>query len=367
MELLLGGDVMTGRGIDQVLPHPGAPGLFEGWVRDARDYVHIAEQANGAIPRPVPPAWPWGDALAELGRTDALRIVNLETAVTAGGAPWPGKGIHYRMHPANMDCLRAAGLHACSLANNHVLDWGPAGLADTLAALAVAGIATAGAGADAAEAARPARLRTGEGRGVLLSAWALESSGVPAAWRATRVGSGVALLPDLSARSAQAVAAAVAAERAAGDIAVVSLHWGGNWGLALPPEHRAFAHALVDLGAADVVHGHSSHHPLPLEVYRGRAILYGCGDLLNDYEGIGAHGSLRSDAACLYRLLLAADGALQSLLILPFRIRRFRLEHADEGTRRWLCRIFGEEGRALGTAVTETGEGFALRWTSKPG
>ena len=51
----------------------------------------------------------------------------------------------------------------------------------------------------------------------------------------------------------------------------------------MPPSHRDFAHRLIDLGAADIVHGHSSHHPLPIEVYRGKPIFYGCGDLINDF------------------------------------------------------------------------------------
>ena len=366
MELLLVGDVMTGRGIDQVLPHPGAPTLFEAWVRDAREYVRLAERVHGTIERPVAPDYPWGDALAEMARhPDALRIANLETAITERGAPWPGKGIHYRMHPANMECLRAARLDACSIANNHVLDWGREGLADTLAALAGAGIACAGAGPDEARAKQPTALRDPGGARVLLSAWAHASSGVPQEWRATVEAPGIALLPDFSLRTAEAVAASIAAVRAAGDIVVVSLHWGGNWGFTLPTARRAFAHALVDLGAADVVHGHSSHHPLPVEVYRGRAILHGCGDLLNDYEGIEPHGGgLRSDASCLYALELAADGSLQSLEVVPFQLRRFRLERADAATRAWLRRVFVEQGRPLGTTVADAAGGaFALRWS----
>src|SRR4029453_6689562 len=119
------GDVMTGRGIDQILPHPSRPQLFEPYVRSAVEYVNLAERANGPIARPVDYAYVWGDALAELERVrpDA-RIVNLETAVTASDDAWSGKGIHYRMHPANVSCLTVAKLDCCCLANNHVLDWG---------------------------------------------------------------------------------------------------------------------------------------------------------------------------------------------------------------------------------------------------
>src|SRR5262245_48429269 len=107
--LFLSGDVMTGRGIDQALPHPGNPALYEAWVRDARDYVRLAERASGPIPRPVDGAYLWGDALAELERAQAeVRIVNLETSITASEDCWPDKPIHYRMHPRNIGCLTAA-------------------------------------------------------------------------------------------------------------------------------------------------------------------------------------------------------------------------------------------------------------------
>jgi len=201
------------------------------------------------------------------------------------------------------------------------------------------------------------------GRRVLFSAWALASSGVPEDWAATATRSGVALLPDLSEDSAAEVARAIAAVRAPGDLVVVSLHWGGNWGLHVPSAHRAFAHRLIDLGVADVVHGHSSHHPLPIEIYRGRAILYGCGDLLNDYEGIGGHGSLRCDCACLYLLTLAASGALQALEIFSLQLCRFQLQDADATARAWLADIFRQEGKRLGTDIAFTGKGsFRLRW-----
>lgn len=362
LRLLLAGDVMTGRGIDQVLPHPAPPRLLETWVRDAREYVRLAEEANGPIPRRVAPAYVWGDALAVLRAAD-VRIANLETAVTTAEDAWPGKGIHYRMAPRNLACLAAARWDALSLANNHVLDWGRTGLAETLEVLATAGLHCAGAGADSGQATAPLALRWPDRPGVLLSAWAAPSSGVPPEWAAGAGASGIALLPDLSEGSAREIARRVAAVRQPGDIAVVSLHWGANWVPALPPAQRTFARLLVDLGAADVVHGHSSHHPLGIEVYRGRAILHGCGDLLNDYEGIGPHGGLRSDLACTYRLDLDDGGTLRALEIAPWRIRRFRLERADATARASLRDLFAKAGADLGTSVAPLPQGgFALRW-----
>jgi poly-gamma-glutamate synthesis protein (capsule biosynthesis protein) len=254
-------------------------------------------------------------------------------------------------------------LDACALANNHVLDWGPVALEQTLVTLAQAGLATAGAGRDRAQAWAPAVLALGDGHRLLLFSFATVSSGAPRAWAARAARSGVALLPRLSARAAQAVACHVKAHRQRGDRVVVSLHWGGNWGLAVPAEHQAFARQLVELGAADVVHGHSSHHPLPIEVWRGKAILYGCGDLLNDYEGIAGHGSLRCDLGCLYVLTLDEAGALQRLEIEPLQLRRFQLRPANAAARSWLRSVFDGGGHAFGTRVRWTNEErFALGW-----
>ena len=363
--LMLTGDVMTGRGIDQVLPHPGAPGLFESHVSDARDYVRLAERVNGPIPAPVAPSYMWGAALAEIERAAPdLRIVNLETAVTTSDAAWPGKGIHYRMHPANVACLSAARIHCCVLANNHVLDWGRAGLLDTLQTLQEAGLGTAGAGTDGDAASAPCVLPLPRAGRALVFGFATQSSGVAADWAAAPGRCGVALLPDLSGATARAVAADVARRRGAGDLVIVSIHWGGNWGLEVPHAHRAFAHALIELGAADVVHGHSSHHPLCIEVHRGKLILYGCGDLINDYEGIGAHGMLRSDVGCLYFATIGAGGAaLQWLHIVPLQLKRFRLCAADAQARGFLEPIFNADGCRLGPlATTRTLPGWSLRW-----
>lgn len=363
VRLLLAGDLMTGRGVDQVLPHAGDPRLQEHWVRDARDYVLLAERVNGKVPAPVQPDYLWGDALAEMDRrTCHLRIANLETAVTVADAAWPGKGIHYRMHPRNVGCLTVAKLDGCSLANNHVLDWGRAGLDETLASLAVAGVRTAGAGADGAAAWAPAVLPLPGGRRLLLFACATASSGAPAEWAASPTCSGIAWLPDVDAETAGQFAREVMARRRPGDLVLVSIHWGGNWGLSIPPRHRQFARALIDAGAADAVHGHSSHHPLPIEVYRGKPILYGCGDLLNDYEGIGDYGSLRNDLGCLYFAALGPDGGLRSLEILPLQRCRFRLRPADTRGRHWL-RDALESDAACGTRVEAPAEGgFWLRW-----
>jgi poly-gamma-glutamate synthesis protein (capsule biosynthesis protein) len=112
--LFLCGDVMVGRGIDQVLRHPSGPELYELYIRDARRYVELAERINGPLKKAVAPAYIWGDALAVLTTTRPdLRIINLETSVTTSDEYWP-KGINYRMHPQNSNVLTAAGIDSAS-------------------------------------------------------------------------------------------------------------------------------------------------------------------------------------------------------------------------------------------------------------
>ncbi|HEX6201320.1 MAG TPA: CapA family protein, partial [Thermoanaerobaculia bacterium] len=264
MTLFLAGDVMTGRGIDQVLPHSVDPRLYEPWVKDARRYVDLAEAEHGEIPAPVGYDYPWGDALPELERAaPAARIVNLETAVTAHGEPWPGKGIHYRMHPENAPVLTTPGIDCCVLANNHVLDWGRPGLEETLEALRRAGLRTAGAGRSLEEAREPAVLPARGGGRVLVVAMGSVTSGIPREWAATEGRSGVFLLPAPPAEPVDAVPEVIEAldrVRQPGDLVVASIHQGGNWGYPVPAAERRLAHALIDRAGVAVVHGHSSHH-----------------------------------------------------------------------------------------------------------
>jgi len=355
---------MTGRGIDQVLPYPSRPRIYESFVRDAGVYVELAERVNGPIPRPVPFHYIWGDALGELAQVKPdLRLINLETAVTTSEDYWP-KGINYRMHPANTPCLTSAGIDGCVLANNHVLDWGYAGLRETLDTLQGAGIATVGAGRDHAEATAPLVFElSGRGR-VLIFAFAHPSSGTPYDWSASDKRPGVSILEDFSVGSAERVARQVAAVKKPGDLVVLSIHWGGNWGYEVPPEHRWFAHHLIDEAGVDVIWGHSSHHPKGIEVYHDRAILYGCGDLLNDYEGISGEEAYRGDLSLMYFLEVnLADGHLQSLQLSPMQIHRFSLRHPNANDIAWIRRTMMRECEIFGGGIEQSAEGrLSLHW-----
>jgi poly-gamma-glutamate capsule biosynthesis protein CapA/YwtB (metallophosphatase superfamily) len=339
LTLFLGGDVVTARGVDQILSYPGTPTLRERFVRDARTYVDLAEAVNGQIERPVHDEWIWGDALEVLDEAEpAARIVNLETSITESDDFAPGKAVHYRMSPRNIGCLTVAQLDVCVLANNHVLDFGPGGLVETRDTLTDAGIQPVGAGEDRMGSQRPALVES-DGARIVVASFGAESSGIPPGWAAGQDRPGVNLLPDLKEATVEHVAEQVRTMKRPGDITVVSIHWGSNWGYEVSREQFRFAHWLVDYGI-DVVHGHSSHHPRPVEEYLGKLILYGCGDLIDDYEGIRGFENYRDDLRLIYLPTLSTEtGELAELRMVPMQARQMRLCHPSGADRAWLREI----------------------------
>ncbi len=356
LRLFMCGDVMCGRGIDQILMHPCSPEIYEDYLRSAEDYVVLAEQANGPVPRHNQPSYVWGVALQQFERMQPdARIINLETAVTRSNDRAP-KGINYRMSPENAVCLSAAAIDCCTLANNHVLDWGRAGLSDTLVTLQRLNIEAAGAGLNEAEARAPAVLNLSKAR-LLVFAFGAPSSGVPVDWAARNDDSGLNVLPDLSEACAARVAEHIKALRKPGDLVIVSIHWGSNWGYHVPHEQRTFAHMLIDKAGVSIIHGHSSHHPRPIEIYRDRLILYGCGDFLNDYEGIRGYERYRGDLVLMYFVDLDPTGSLRALGLVPLQIRNLRLSSPAQGDVEWIQATLDGECRRFGTRVRPVGEG----------
>ena len=149
-----------------------------------------------------------------------------------------------------------------------------------------------------------------------------------------------------------------------GDISVVSIHWGPNWGYEIPDEQRRFAHKLVDETGVSVIHGHSSHHPKAIEVYRNSLILYGCGDFLNDYEGIEGYEEYRADLSLMYFVDVdATSGDLVALELTPLQIRRFRLEPAASIDAEWIARRLDRESAKFGVRVQKaSAQSLTVSW-----
>jgi poly-gamma-glutamate capsule biosynthesis protein CapA/YwtB (metallophosphatase superfamily) len=291
----LAGDVMLGRGVNETL-------------------------------RGVRPEEPWGDVLPLLLAAD-LRILNLECAVTEHRCPWSRtpKVFHFRADPAAVEVLRAARIDACSLANNHTLDFEEQGLLDTLAYLGAAGIQYAGAGRDREEAARPELIDRSESRVALL---AFTDNEPPFAAGPAKPGTNylpVSMEPEVLRRVEEVVGAA---REAGAEIVVFSNHWGPNM-VERPPElFRRFARAVVELGA-DVYYGHSAHVFQGVEIYRRKPILYDTGDFIDDYA---VDPRLRNDRSFLFRLSVDG-GELRRLELFPVSLPYARVEFA-RGTER---------------------------------
>jgi poly-gamma-glutamate capsule biosynthesis protein CapA/YwtB (metallophosphatase superfamily) len=290
--LALTGDVMLGRGVNETL-------------------------------RSVRPEEPWGDVLPLLGSAD-LRIINLECAITQHRRPWSRtpKVFHFRADPVAVEVLRAARVDACSLANNHTLDFEKQGLLDTLAHLETAGIRYVGAGRHLEEAARPVLLE----RGVALLAFT--DNEPPFAAGPDKPGTNY--LPiSLEVEVLRRVEEAVEAARGAGATTIVfSNHWGPNMVERPRGIFRRFARAVVDRGV-DVYYGHSAHVFQGVEIYGGKPILYDTGDFIDDYA-VDPH--LRNDRSFLFRLSVEG-GDLKRLELFPVSLPYARVELA-RGTER---------------------------------
>lgn len=213
-----------------------------------------------------------GDAAPSRAVKDLLaadiEFANLETPVTARGAKTV-KTWNFRATPATLNIVKEAGFNVLNIANNHVWDYGRDGFLDTLKALEKGGWTYVGGGRDRAAAEE---VRLIEFEGLTVGILGLTSTHPEAGW-AGRNKPGVAYsdyarLPDIVGRA-----------RKRCDVLVVSFHGGTE--LADDPNdiQKAVAHAVVDAGA-DLFLGHHPHVLQPIEIYKGKPILYSLGNFL---------------------------------------------------------------------------------------
>jgi poly-gamma-glutamate capsule biosynthesis protein CapA/YwtB (metallophosphatase superfamily) len=212
----------------------------------------------------------FGPIAATLSAAD-LTIVNLETAITTRGTPEP-KEFKFRTVPKALDAVRAAGIDVVSLANNHTLDYGQVGLADTLAAVKAAQMPVFGAGANAAEAYAP-WLTTVKGVKIAVLGFS-QVHELEATWAAKDNRGGIAMAGDLP-----RVTAAVTAARQQADLVIVFNHWGTEGAQCPNAEQRTFAAKLAAAGADIIVGAHA--HTLQGDGWLGRTyVAYGMGNFL---------------------------------------------------------------------------------------
>jgi poly-gamma-glutamate capsule biosynthesis protein CapA/YwtB (metallophosphatase superfamily) len=310
MRILLAGDVMLGRRVNEELKH-------------------------------VDPAYVWGDTLP-LFRTADIRACNLECVLSNRGRPWSAtpKVFHFRSDAKNVEVLNRAGIGLVSLANNHVLDYEYDALLDMFAILERSGIRWAGAGRNRSEARRPAVLEC-EGVRVAMIACTDNEPG----WEATAGRPGTFYAPpDPAEARAQDLLRSVAEASRMYELVMVSLHWGPNWGYWPPQEHIAFGRALVDSGAG-LVFGHSPHVFRGIEMYRGKPIFYSAGNFVDDYA---VDEIERNDESFVF-VLDAEGGAVREITLYPTVIRRLQARRAGPRRAKDIAAKMEALCRALGT------------------
>jgi len=310
-----------------------------GFAGDAMLGRGVSERWRGRDPTAL-----WGSTLERLRDLDGL-VLNLECCVSDRGRPRPERTYTFRADPAvAVPALSAADVSVATLANNHVLDYGPAALRDTVAHLDAAGVAGVGAGPDRRAALTPAVVDAG---GLTVAVVSLTDR-----WRPYAAGPdspGTAFAPlwrvDPSTRATVRRALRRARARDPG-LLVASLHWGPNWETAPAAAQRRFARWLVDRGV-DVVHGHSAHVLQGVEVYRGRPILYDTGDVVDDYVD---REDVHNKRSALFELVVS-DGAVTGVRAVPVALGRGRVDLAAGETARRVCETLRNRSRALGTGA----------------
>lgn len=359
-KILLAGDTMLGRGIDQILPNPTRPEIFEPYVKDAREYLFLAQRVSGKIKYPVSFDYVWGDLLPEITKLKPdLKIINLETTITQSENYLP-KGINYRLNPKNVETLRVFGPDICCLANNHILDYGREGLIETINVLKENRIKPVGAGKNLREAKMPAR----KGRMVVF-AFAHYSSGVPLDWQAKENRPGVNLLIDLSDKEIKEIKNEIEGAKKENFI-IFSIHWGPNWGYEIDQHFVDFAHRLIDFAGVDLIFGHSSHHFQGLEIYKDKLIIYGAGDFINDYEGIGGFEEFRGNLTLTYFPEIdLKTKKLSSLILVPMKIQKFKLNYPLEEEIDWVLKVLKRESKIKAELIKKDKKIILAENTSK--
>ena len=241
-------------------------------------------------------AW---SGLDGLFAADDLTIVNLECPVSTRGRIEP-RAFNFRCDPAALPAAHRAGVDVANLANNHIRDYGPEALLDSITHTREAGIAPVGVGADLAAATTPAVVERGGWRIAVLGFGGVVLS---PGWLATARSPGMASGDDVDGM--------VEAVRAAGEVAdlvFVSIHWG----MELDTEPRAddirAARAMIDAGA-DGIFGHHQHRLGPLGTHRDRPIAWGLGNF------VWPRLSAESARTAVAQFVVEPDGAVRGCLL----------------------------------------------------
>lgn len=251
-------DLLSGEALEGHLNALGEPPLSLIAVGD----IMLGGRAKKAVAEHGPD-YPF-EAVRPILRRASIVLGNLEGPFARKARREP-RNYSYRVNPELATSLTRGGINVVTLANNHLLDCGRAGVLETLDTLTLAGVAALGAGANEKAAHAPVIQQAGRWRIGLLGYY----------WN--RRCAATADLPGSAMDHHAALEADIRGLRHQVDRVVVTFHWGIPYHREPSPEDRSKAHFAVDCGA-DAVVGHHPHIVQPLEIYRGCPILYSVGN-----------------------------------------------------------------------------------------
>jgi len=346
--IFVAGDVMLGRLVDQIFPTHVTETLDGKHAKTLLRSYKMEEKVQELGHKYV-----WGDVLPFIMNSD-LKIINLETSVTTWNEKWPNKEFNYRMHPDNLQCLKEVGIDYCALANNHTLDFGVQGMIDTMKSLTASGIKWAGVGMNKKESMEPVTVET---KNLKLLCYSFADH--PRAWAASETKPGINFLDveNCSDQELKMITSKLESDRReqSPSLVSVSIHWGSNYCWKPSRNFQNFARHLIDHGV-DMIHGHSSHHVQGIEIYKGKPILYGCGDFIDDYA---VDPDFRNDLGFAY--FLNFEGSkFSSIELLPTRVKCFQTNILGAGTEdyEWLVDKMAELSADFGTVIKKEPTGF---------
>lgn len=243
-----------------------------------------------------------------LNLNEDVRIINLEASPTYTIDTSSNKSIHYHVHIDNVNNIfsKFVNSYLLCLANNHALDMGKESfINETLPNVKnIIGVNL---------------LPTMIGN-LAICNFGCGCSGIPKEWS-----SYINYLPPIINDENVNIAFNVISKsfKNVNEIKILSIHWGPNWSYSNDGQEyrKKLAYRLIDELGISVIHGHSSHHIRGIELYKGKIIIYGAGDFINDYEKIP---SKYNTYGALYVIDIDNSGNLTNLELLPVEMKNLQ-------------------------------------------
>ncbi len=283
--------------------------------------------------------YPWG-TMKQFLTSDDITLINLETTFTTSDNPTP-KVFNFKANPDHAVMLVHGNITAVSLANNHILDFGLQGLKDTLQTLNELSITHTGTGLNLIDAQKPIII---ERKGIKIGI--ISATDNKPKWAATIDHYGTNFFTF---SSYDHIIQQIQKLKPSVDYVILSLHWDTNWPRYIPTDMISCAHDFIDAGV-DIIHGHSSHKPLGVEVYKNKIILYGTGDFIDDYAIDPVE---RNDLTFLFQITLSKNQLIK-LSLIPAQIRDMSVHHVtDSIIKEFLFTRMQKESAVLGTTLIQ--------------